>query len=255
MLIFVLIMKRTDTKQRRGVSVVAPTLNEQGSVRELVLRLDATMKAIKRPYELIVVDDHSSDATVSILRELRASYPILIFEKRGLRGKAYSLLEGFGKARYSLIAMIDADLQYSPEALGSMVERIEAERADVVLTRRVVNDTGWLRKLSSAIFKFAFVQILFGIRYDTQSGLKLFRRSVLAGLNLQPTQWSFDLEFIVRARLGGAAIISEDISFGARLHDEVKISLVSAAIEMAQSSLRLKAALLRSALRRPFTQS
>jgi glycosyltransferase involved in cell wall biosynthesis len=231
-----------------GVSIVVPTLNEQGSVRQLVERIDVALRTAGREYEIVFVDDHSTDATTAILESLMTSYPIQLASKRGLKGKAFSLLEGFELARYDLIATIDADLQYPPEAIPSMLIAIDEMDADIVLTRRITNETGWLRRMSSATFKFVFVKLLFNLDYDTQSALKLFRTSILSDLDLKPTPWSFDLEFIVNSKSYDARIISQDIVFEARKYDEAKISLVAAAGELAASSLKLRVSLIKAKL-------
>src|SRR3989344_1287876 len=111
------------------VSVVIPTLNEEGNIRSLIERLDRVFLLNRISYELIFIDDHSSDATREIIRKLAATHPVCCYLKKGLRGKAFSLLEGFQRAQGELIAIIDADLQYPPEAIPQMVRAID-EGAD-----------------------------------------------------------------------------------------------------------------------------
>ena len=226
-------------KSKLNLSIVVPTLNESASATALVRRIDAAMHVAGYSYEIIVIDDHSTDSTRATFQKLADDYPVAIYLKVGARGKAQSLIEGFAKAESELIAMIDADLQYPPEALIDMLERLESS-VDIVLTSRLVNESSWFRRLSSGVFKFVFVKMLFGLNYDTQSGLKLFRASVLRGLELEPTPWGFDLDFIVRARQAGAVIVQQPIVFGAREYGEAKINVAQAAVELAKASLRLR---------------
>lgn len=227
-------------KSNIALSIVIPTLNEAGSAEALVRRIDAAMHVARCGYKIIVIDDHSTDGTRALFRQLSADYPISVYMKVGTKGKAQSLIEGFSKAKSPLIAMIDADLQYPPEALVEMLDRLQTTNADIVLTSRLVNESPWLRRLSSYIFKFVFVRLLFNLQYDTQSGLKLFRASILDGLVLEPTPWGFDLDFIVRAKQAGASVVQQPIVFGPRQFGEAKINMIQAALELARASLRLK---------------
>ena len=229
----------------QNVSIVTPTLNEVGSLNQLVIRIDAAMKRIGSVYEIIVVDDHSTDGTDVLALDLASSYPVRLVLKKGVKGKAQSLLEGFATANYDTVAMIDADLQYPPEALELMVNRLNDPLIDVVLSRREVSQTSIVRKVISWTFNFIFARLMHGMSYDAQSGLKVFRRRVLNNLNLKPTPWSFDLEFIVRTRQNGAIIVEEPITFGARKHDDAKINVITASFELAKASTKLKHTLIK----------
>jgi glycosyltransferase involved in cell wall biosynthesis len=164
------------TQETKPLSIIVPTLNEAGNLPSLFKRIGVSLNAAQIPYEIVLVDDHSSDDTLAVAKAAASEYPIRIFTKRGERGKAYSLLEGFDYAAYELVCMIDADLQYPPEAIAPMYEQLAELEADVVITERVEQHTSFLRQLSSKVFNLIFTRALFGIQYDTQSGLKLFKQ-------------------------------------------------------------------------------
>ncbi len=73
------------------LSVVIPTLNEQSNLSSLIVRLDTTLKRAHIAYELIFVDDHSTDKTVFYLNDLARLYPINVVIKQGKPGKAFSI--------------------------------------------------------------------------------------------------------------------------------------------------------------------
>ncbi len=83
---------------------------------------------------------------------------------------------GFDIAKHDIICMIDADLQYPPEAILPMYHLLTTNDVDVVLAEREDHETSALRRLSSRVFNFAFTRLLFGFDYDSQSGLKLFKK-------------------------------------------------------------------------------
>ncbi|MDB5166202.1 MAG: glycosyl transferase family 2 [Candidatus Saccharibacteria bacterium] len=223
-----------------AVSVVVPTFNEAENVSLLLDRLDATFKTAHLTYQIIFIDDHSTDGTVALLQTLQSKYPLEVHLKKGKRGKAFSLMEGFRFVKYDAVCMIDADLQYPPEAIVSMYELMCNNQADIILSRRVDNATGWMRKLATATYNAIFTRLLFGFDYDTQSGLKLFDRKILGNIKVSPSPWSFDLEFIVRSMERHYSILSYDIPFAERHAGEAKVSIISTSFELAWAALKLR---------------
>ncbi len=157
----------------------------------------------------------------------------------GKKGKAYSLLEGFSKAKYNILCMIDADLQYSPKYIPQMIKKIE-KGADIVVSDRKEYIAGRVRKISSNIFHLVFVKTLHSLPYDTQSGLKILKKSVLNHITLNPSPWTFDLEFLLKAHHAGYKIDTLDITFNERLTGNSKINLLKSSLEIGLSALKLK---------------
>ena len=225
----------------RAISIVVPTLNETENIPVLLSRIAATFKGSSIRYEVIFVDDISSDGTIEVIQSLTSKYPISLYAKIGTRGKAYSLLQGFAHAKYNVICMIDADLQYPPEAILPMYQLMESSESDVILTERMDDsDTSKLRQFSSKVFNLVFTQLLFGFKYDSQSGLKIFRKQVIQKVMLDPTPWSFDLEFIVRSLENNYKILSYQIPFSKRLNGEAKVQVLKVTYELARASLKLR---------------
>lgn len=223
----------------KGISVVVPTLNEVDNVHALVERIDKVLAG--QPYEIICIDDHSSDGTLERLHELSREYPLHVRLKKGRKGKAFSLLEGFELARYELIAMIDADLQYPPEAIPAMARMIERKDADVVVSNRKQMNSSRIRRMLSHGFRNIFGRILWGLDVDVQSGLKVFKRELIECLTLRPSApWTFDLEFLICARSGGYTLGSYTIDFVDRASGTTKVHWFSAAIQIGFSSLNLR---------------
>ena len=223
-----------------AISVIVPTLNEVDNIAMLVSRIAAGFDGSGLQYEIVFVDDHSTDGTVKAIEDLSTEFPVRYLMKQGERGKAHSLLEGFADAKYETLCMIDADLQYPPEAILPMYRLMESTDTDIVLTNRLDHATSRLRKITSAGFNFIFTKLLFGFDYDSQSGLKLFKRSVIKNITITPTPWSFDLEFIVRSLEHDYKIISYDISFAERYAGVAKIQVSKVAIELAKASVKLR---------------
>ncbi len=223
----------------KPLSIIVPTLNEADNLPLLFERLYATLSKAGIPFEILVIDDHSTDATLAVAQRADPKYHVRLLTKQGKRGKAFSLLEGFAAAKHDLVCMIDGDLQYPPEAIVAMYHKMQYCDADVIITERVDNQTSALRRLSSAVYNFFFIKLLFGIDYDTQSGLKLFKKKILRNITLSPSPWSFDLEFIVRSLEQGYTVLSHKIPFSERHAGVPKVHMLSATLELSSAALRL----------------
>jgi dolichol-phosphate mannosyltransferase len=222
------------------LSVVIPTWNEEGNVRALVGALHNSLKPNNIEYELIFIDDNSTDRTVEVLNYLVEHYPITIQKKVGERGKAQSLLQGFASCKHGLIAMIDADMQYHPKYLPEMVNKITREHYDVVVAERNEQEVSFLRRFISKSFSWLFVRVLHGLKTDAQSGMKVFKKDILEEVNLTAKGWAFDMDFLVQAKNEGYRIGGVPIVFGRRFSGQAKINLFSASWQIGVGALRLK---------------
>lgn len=207
------------------LSIIIPTYNEEPNIKELIKRVHTNMYKNKVKYEIIVVDDFSEDGTLNILRSLNGKYPLNVILKKGEKGKAQSLLEGFSKAKYASVAMIDADLQYPPELLYDML--LKMKDYDIVVANRVVQNIKWYRKLLSRIYSKVFGKILLGLPYDIQSGMKVFKKKILNKIDLNPTPWGFDYEFLYKAKNQGYQISQVPIQFDSRKNGKSNITFLT----------------------------
>lgn len=167
-----------------SVSVIVPALNEAASLPELIRRLDKVLRVLARPYEILVIDDGSHDATPQVLHELAAQYPYMqgICFRRNY-GKAAALSEGFARASGDFLVTIDGDLQDAPEEIPRLLEAL-TQGADVVCGWKQDRQDPWTRVLSSRLFNIA-TRLLTGLRlHDINCGLKGYRRQVVQEMRL-----------------------------------------------------------------------
>lgn len=222
------------------ISIVIPAFNEENNIEPLVVRIDNSCKKAKLSYEIIFVNDHSTDNTKVIIQRLAKTYPIKIIDNLGNSGKAESLLIGFSKVNNGIIAMIDADLQYPPEAIPSMVKKLIHDQVDIVIAERKERNTTILRSIISKSYRIFFVKKLLNISFDAQSGLKVFRKSVLEHIKPQGKGWKFDLDFLYRAKNAGYILTSHPILFEKRFSGKPKINILKASISMAIDAILIK---------------
>ena len=225
----------------RKLSIIVPTLNESGNITPLVAKIHSTLKESRVGYEVIFIDDHSTDSTVAEINSLTRLYPVKLHMKKGKRGKAFSLIEGFSYCNFQNICILDADLQYPPEAIPSMLQKILDGDADVVVAERVIKHRNILRAFVSKSFRYIFGRFLFGLDYDVQSGLKIFKKEIVERISLRAySPWSFDIEFLHKSRLAGYRMGSFRVEFKDRFAGKAKISLIQSSLEVGLATLKLK---------------
>jgi glycosyltransferase involved in cell wall biosynthesis len=161
------------------VSVVVPLLNEQPSLEALHERLSQTLEAITDKYEIIFVDDGSTDGSIKLLKEFHAINPSVQYIRfRRNFGKSAALAAGFQRARYDIIATMDADLQDLPEELPGLIAKLD-EGYDLVSGWRYKRHDKLTKRMGSAIYNRT-TSLLTGVRlHDINCGLKCYRREVL----------------------------------------------------------------------------
>ncbi len=167
------------------ISVVVPLYNEEESLPELVAWIDRVAENNKLSYEVIMVDDGSSDNSWAVVEQLKERYPAI----KGIRfarnyGKSAALYCGFEEAEGEVVFTMDADLQDSPDEIPEMRRMILEDGYDLV--------SGWKKKrydpagkrFPSKFFNFT-ARIVSGIKlHDFNCGLKAYRRRVIKSIEV-----------------------------------------------------------------------
>lgn len=206
-------------KNEEMLSVIVPAYNEENTIYENLKELDGTLGLFRMPYEIVIVDDGSSDSTLKRISSFAESHhhaKVLSYENNS--GKGNAILTGIDAAEGTLIAFIDADLEIHPMQIKSMIYAMKKENADVVIgskrhERSRVNNYPPSRSALSH-FYHTMTNILFGLNMkDTQAGLKLFKAEVLRKIRpvLLVKRYAFDLEMLVNAKINGYKIIEAPI--------------------------------------------
>jgi len=169
------------------LSIVVPMFNEQENVAPLVDRVHEALAQYNGAWELLLVDDGSSDATVARAREARESYgthvrPIPLTRNFG---QTAAMQAGIDLARGEVIVTMDGDLQNDPIDIPRMVDRLLREDLDLVAGwRRDRKDNLWVRKVPSWLAN-RLIRRLTGVNlHDYGCSLKVFRGEVIKGVRL-----------------------------------------------------------------------
>jgi len=164
---------------------VIPAYNEQENIPTLLTRVGAALSQIGRPFEVILIDDGSTDDTPKLLAEGMKQYPWLrVVRMRKNAGQSAAFEAGFEAARGELIATIDADLQNDPEEIPRLIPLLDEQKVDMI--------TGWRKERQDTSFRRWQSRQANRIRNwitqetvnDSASSLKIYRAHAIKGIKL-----------------------------------------------------------------------
>ena len=163
------------------VSVVIPAYNEAENLPALLGELAPPLESLGTPYEIVLVDDGSTDGTRETLPGLQARYPALrVVRFRENAGQSAAFLAGFEAARGEVVVTLDADLQNNPADIPELVRRLEGH--DAVLGVRARRRDSFLRRVSSRVANAVRRAATGDGLADVGCSLKAFRRECLLDL-------------------------------------------------------------------------
>ena len=164
-----------------SISIICPAYNEEECLPLLIPKLDQVLSALGDPYEILVVNDASTDRTAEVLRELIAQYPALrVIEFRENRGQTAAWVAGFRLATGDVVVTIDADMQNDPDDVPMLLESLEGY--DVVSGVRQGRQDSLKRKVSSKIANGVRNWLTHDRVADVGCSLRAIRRQFLDGM-------------------------------------------------------------------------
>lgn len=197
------------------LSLIIPTYNEEGAIEDIVRRADA---ALHGAYEIIVVDDGSTDATPDILQSIHLPSLHIIRHTQN-KGNGAAIMTGVHHAKGDWIAIIDADNTYRPEDLPRLFTRVQKENADMIVGFRTDLMKGPFLHSTARNLLRKFAEICSTQKIDDiNSGLRICRIELLKRYeNLYPKRFSLHIVLMVCAGKQGATILYEPIEYNPRI--------------------------------------
>ncbi len=167
------------------ISIVIPLLNEKESLDELHQWIDSIMNDNNLSYEIIFVDDGSTDGSWNVIKELKKhNDQIKAVRFRRNYGKSAALSEGFAKTSGDVVFTMDADLQDSPDELPGLFKMIKEDGYDLVSGWKKKRRDPWSKTLPSKLFN-AVARKVSGIPlHDFNCGLKAYNRVVIKSIHV-----------------------------------------------------------------------
>jgi len=173
-----------DDNNNIEISIIVPLFNEEDSLNELHQKLTGVMKKLGKPYEIVYVDDGSTDESFSMLKKIHGQDKnARVFSFQRNYGKSAALSTGFKNARGDIVVTIDADLQDDPEEIVSLLNKLE-EGYDLVSGWKQQRKDSFIKRSTSKLFN-SVTGILTGLKiHDINCGLKAYRKKATAAIKV-----------------------------------------------------------------------
>lgn len=188
-----------------GLSVVIPAFNEEVSLGELLEKIEVVMGFVEKSYEIIVVDDGSTDKTAEVATQHDC---VVIKRTGGIHGKGLALREGFSKSKYDIIIMIDGDGSHRPEDIPYLLLELNKGHGIVVGNRYLGGSDEYtpLRSMGNRVLTVIF-NFLFHVQLtDTLNGFKIFHRSIFDSFEYTSSQFEIEIELLANTIQLGKSI-------------------------------------------------
>lgn len=207
------------------LSLVMPAYNEEAGIQIAVAEANEALSDLGYQFEILVVDDGSSDRTAEIVRQAAEFWPnVRLLRHNRNRGYGAALRTGFKAARFELVAFTDADGQFYLEDLERLVER--CDRYALAVGFRIERNDSWKRRFFSWGYN-KLVRFLLGTRVrDCDCALKVIRREVLTYLLPRSNGFLVNAEMLCEARRLGLAVAEVGVRHRPRRHGSSKVSLL-----------------------------
>ena len=211
-----------------SLSVVIPMYNEEGYVERSVAAARAVLEEMGSDWEIVIVDDASTDGTGPRADRLAAAdRRVRVIHNPVNRRLGGTLRAGYSAATKDLVFYTDADLPVDFGQLPRAVRLLEYQHADLLAGYRFDRTSEGLHRALYTIGYHVVIRLLFGLRIrDVNFAFKLFRRSLLQRIELKSEGSFIDAELLLRARKAGAVMIQLGLDYFPRTRGPSKLSSV-----------------------------
>lgn len=207
------------------LSVIMPAYNEEQTIGSV---LQALAKALPNTHEVIVVDDGSTDRTAEIAEECaRSMARVRVIRVKDNQGKTAALKAGFAVSTGDIVIVQDADFEYDPQDIPSVIEPIVAGKADVVygsrfLIKRAARVLYFRHYLANKTLTF-LSNLLTDLNFsDVETGYKAFRGEIIRKMAIKSRGFGFEIEVTAKVAKLGCRVYEVPISYHGRTYEEGK---------------------------------
>lgn len=198
------------SKLIKDLSVFFPSYNEEGQIKNTVLKAKKVLEQIADKWEILIVNDGSKDKTLSIAQDLsKNDKRIRVINHKVNRGYGASFKSGFYNSKYDWITFTDADGQFDFAEIAKFIKKQRETNADLVIGYYKKRQVSKTKIITSRIWEI-LVFLFFGLKvHDIDCGFKLVSKKVISKINdLESERGAFiSSEFLIKAKKNGFKIV------------------------------------------------
>jgi glycosyltransferase involved in cell wall biosynthesis len=222
---------------RSVVTVIMPAYNEEKTIGNVISDTASIMDGLGAPYEIIVINDGSTDKTGLIA----SNYKATVLTNETNRGKGYALRQALQYAQGDIIVTIDADGEHKPKEIPDLINPL-LNGTDIVAGSRFLGNhlqsTTKLNRIGNFFFNIAIMTLTGKRVTDSQTGFRAIKRDVLDKLNLESDGYEIESEITVKGLRNGFAFKEKPISIERRKYSISKLKLLSDGTKILKTILK-----------------
>ncbi len=222
---------------RSAVTVVIPAYNEEKTIGNVISETTSIMNGLDVPYEIIVVNDGSTDKT----GQIASTYKAIVLSNKKNRGKGYALRRALQHASGDIIVTIDSDGEHKPKEIPDLIEPL-FNGTDIVAGSRFLGSqrraTTNLNIIGNFFFNATITTLTGKVVTDSQTGFRAIKRSVLQKLNLNSDGYEIESEITVKSLKNGFTFKEKPISVERRKYNISKLRLLQDGTKILKTILR-----------------
>lgn len=207
------------------ISVVIPAYNEEKTIGNVVSDTISVMGSLEMPYEILVVDDGSTDNT----RHVATMYKATVLSNGKNQGKGYALRKGFQHAQGDIIVTVDADGAHKPKEIPNLIQPL-FNGVDITAGSRFIgprkDSTSRLNRLGNILFNIVIMILTGKLITDSQTGFRAFKRHALLRVGLQSIGYEIETEVTVKGLKNGFVVREVPICCERRQGGKSKIRIL-----------------------------
>ena len=185
------------------ISIILPVLNESENLIRAIPQLEKVIKETGCAYEIIIVDDESTDGTEEVLNNLSQNANVMVLDRHWKLGLSSAVVDGFNFARGSVLGVLDADLSHDISIIPDLISTLNNSDIKMVIGSRYIKgggvDNTWplKRRIVSRIASL-MARPITRVK-DPLSGFFFFKKELLNGVKLRTTGFKICLEILIKA--------------------------------------------------------
>jgi len=222
--------------QTYAVSVIIPAYNEEKTIGNIIEETTHIMDDLKMPYEIIVVDDGSTDRT----RERASRYKATVLSNGKNQGKGYALIKGFQHAQGDIIVTVDADGAHNPKEIPDLIKPL-FNGTDIVAGSRLLGQgkdhTSKLHIVGNHLINMTIMILTRKTVTDSQTGLRAFKKEFLKKISLKSNGYDIETEITVKGLKNGFKFQEIPITCRKREYSISRLKIISDGIKIFKTIL------------------
>lgn len=226
-------------KTRFGISAFFPCYNDGGTIASMVVLMDYTLQRITGDYEIIVIDDGSTDHSRDILKELASKYKRLrlIFHEKN-KGYGGALRSGFYAASKDLVFYTDGDFQYDVAEAALLLEKLD-DSVDVVNGYKISRSDPLHRKIIGRLYHWV-MKLMFGFKIrDVDCDFRLIRRHVFERIDLESDSGIICVEMVKKIQDAGFRFAEVPVHHFFRVYGKSQFFNIKRVFQVGRDILRM----------------